>query len=91
MPTIARINDKTTPHNFNDSSHADNKITSGSNDVYLNNRNVARENDNVSCGDVLAIGSNNVFVNNRSVARINDLTKLHNAKIITASENVFAN
>lgn len=91
---VARIGDKTSTHTCGDSVHEFTEITQGSENVFLNNRNIAREGDLIICGDTLAVGSNNVYINGKSLSRLNDKTTSHNgscteSRIITASENCF--
>ena len=96
MIGVARYGDSILTHSCGGSPHENVTITQGSDNVYLNNKEVAREGDLCICEDTLGGGSNNVFINNKSVARLNDPTTFHNgacsfAKITSASTNVFVN
>jgi uncharacterized Zn-binding protein involved in type VI secretion len=94
MKAIARITDKTSPHTCGDSLHEFTEIVQGSDNVFLNGKNIAREGDLVICEDTLATGSNSVYINGKSVSRLNDKTTSHEgacteSRIITASDNCF--
>lgn len=70
------------------------KIITYSDDVFVNNRNVARVGDTVlaDCGDTgtIATGAETVLTNNKKTARLGDVTEgCYVATIITASEDTF--
>lgn len=67
----------------------------GSPDVFVNNRNIQRKGDPLSCGDSAVGSSPNVFANNIPVHRLGDATSGHGPWVpnaaATASDNVFTN
>lgn len=98
MPGIARLGDRTTG---TCSCHASpisvgGTITTGSPDVFVNSKAVAREGDTVTadCGHIgiIVTYSPDTFANNRAVARLGDTTSgCYVATIIEASSDSFDN
>jgi uncharacterized Zn-binding protein involved in type VI secretion len=94
MKGIARVTDKTSTHTCGGTLHEFTLIVQGSDNVFLNDKNISREGDLVICEDVLGVGSNSVYINGKSVSRLNDKTTSHEgacteSRIITASDNCF--
>ena len=86
--------------NHCNNSKTDTSTNEGSDNVFVNNIGVVREDDKVTAHNdgtdctthepKLSTYSDNVYANNKKIGRLND-TYSCGAKITSASENVFAN